>query len=116
MGREPLRVSGAWTFRGTRIPIAALCQNLEDGASLAELTVLWVRSRLGVCCYKPKEISIDTLKESLQENFLARLRSLCVLVGLLFVAVSGSIASAHPDHQQLGQQAPQHDHDHGDQH
>jgi hypothetical protein len=37
--RDPLRVSGAWAFRGTRIPIAALCQNLEDGASLAELTV-----------------------------------------------------------------------------
>ena len=30
------RVSGAWVFRGTRIPVAALFQNLEDGVSLAE--------------------------------------------------------------------------------
>jgi len=25
-------VSGAWVFAGTRIPIAALFENLEDGA------------------------------------------------------------------------------------
>jgi len=34
--RNPQRVSGAWVFRGTRIPVAALFQNLEDGVSLAE--------------------------------------------------------------------------------
>lgn len=28
------RVSGAWVFRGTRVPVAALFQNLEDGASV----------------------------------------------------------------------------------
>jgi uncharacterized protein (DUF433 family) len=25
--------SGAWVFRGTRVPVAALFENLEDGAS-----------------------------------------------------------------------------------
>jgi uncharacterized protein (DUF433 family) len=30
---DPARVSGAWVFRGTRVPIAALFENLEDGAS-----------------------------------------------------------------------------------
>lgn len=32
--RDPDRVSGAWVFRGTRVPIAALFENLEDGASV----------------------------------------------------------------------------------
>ena len=26
------RVSGAWVFKGTRVPVKALFQNLEDGA------------------------------------------------------------------------------------
>jgi len=30
--RDPELVSGAWVFRGTRVPIAALFENLEDGA------------------------------------------------------------------------------------
>ena len=30
------RVSGAWVFRGTRVPISALFENLEDGASVSE--------------------------------------------------------------------------------
>ncbi len=32
--RDPERVSGAWVFRGTRVPVAALFHNLEDGARL----------------------------------------------------------------------------------
>jgi uncharacterized protein (DUF433 family) len=31
--RDPERVSGAWVFRGTRIPVAALFENLGEGAS-----------------------------------------------------------------------------------
>ncbi len=34
--RDPERVSGAWVFRGTRAPVAALFENLEDGASAAQ--------------------------------------------------------------------------------
>lgn len=34
--RNPARVSGAWLFRGTRVPIAALFENLEDGASVQQ--------------------------------------------------------------------------------
>ena len=30
------RVGGAWVFRGTRIPVAALFENLEDGASATQ--------------------------------------------------------------------------------
>jgi len=34
--RDPARVSGAWVFRGSRVPIAALFQNLEDGALVSQ--------------------------------------------------------------------------------
>lgn len=30
--RSPDRVSGAWVFRGTRVPVKALFENLESGA------------------------------------------------------------------------------------
>ena len=39
--RDPLRGSGAWVFRGTRIPVAALFENLEDGVSLAEFVAIF---------------------------------------------------------------------------
>ena len=34
--QDPARVSGAWLFRGTRVPVAALFENLEDNASVHE--------------------------------------------------------------------------------
>jgi len=34
--RFPDRVSGAWVFRGTRVPVAALFENLESGARVEE--------------------------------------------------------------------------------
>ena len=34
MERDPERVSGAWIFRGTRVPVRALFENLEDGATV----------------------------------------------------------------------------------
>jgi uncharacterized protein (DUF433 family) len=40
--RDPERVSGAW-FRGTRVPVVALFENLEDGAQLADF-VAWFPS------------------------------------------------------------------------
>jgi uncharacterized protein (DUF433 family) len=30
--RSPEKVSGAWLFKGTRVPVKALFENLEDGA------------------------------------------------------------------------------------
>jgi len=30
--RDPGKVSGAWLFKGTRVPVKALFKNLEDGA------------------------------------------------------------------------------------
>ena len=34
--RHPEKYSGAWVFRGTRVPLAALFENLRDGASIEE--------------------------------------------------------------------------------
>lgn len=34
--RDPDRVSGAWVFRGTRVPVSALFENLEDGALVSQ--------------------------------------------------------------------------------
>ncbi len=32
--RFPDKVSGAWVFRGTRVPVSALLENLRDGATI----------------------------------------------------------------------------------
>lgn len=32
--RDPERVGGAWVIRATRVPVAALFENLEDGAQV----------------------------------------------------------------------------------
>ena len=34
--RHPDRVSGAWVFRGTRVPVSTLFENLKDGASIEQ--------------------------------------------------------------------------------
>jgi uncharacterized protein (DUF433 family) len=40
------RVSGAWVFVGSRVPLAALFENLEDGVSVKEFTELFPGVRL----------------------------------------------------------------------
>ncbi|MFN7570616.1 MAG: DUF433 domain-containing protein [Betaproteobacteria bacterium] len=35
------RVGGAWVFRGTRVPVAALFENLEDGVSVERFVDLF---------------------------------------------------------------------------
>ena len=34
--RVPGKVSGAWLFRGTRVPVRALFENLEDGVTVGQ--------------------------------------------------------------------------------
>lgn len=34
--RHPDRVSGAWVFRGTRVPVSALFENLKNGATVEQ--------------------------------------------------------------------------------
>ena len=33
----PGKVSGAWVFRGTRLPVATIFENLEDGMTIEEI-------------------------------------------------------------------------------
>jgi len=32
--RDSSKLSGVWIFKGTRVPVSALFENLEDGASI----------------------------------------------------------------------------------
>ena len=34
--RHPEKLGGAWLFRGTRVPVSSLFENLKDGASVEE--------------------------------------------------------------------------------
>lgn len=34
--RDPNKLGSAWVFRGTRVPVAALFENLRDGATVDE--------------------------------------------------------------------------------
>jgi len=38
---DPEVVSGAWVFRGTRVPVVALFENLEDGVTVNEFVELF---------------------------------------------------------------------------
>jgi len=38
---SPDLVSGAWVFRGTRVPVVVLFENLEDGVSINEFIELF---------------------------------------------------------------------------
>lgn len=34
--RHPDKLSGVWVFRGTRVPVSSLFENLKDGASIEQ--------------------------------------------------------------------------------
>jgi uncharacterized protein (DUF433 family) len=37
----PEKVSGAWVFRGTRMPVSVVFENLEDGVTIDDLVQLY---------------------------------------------------------------------------
>ena len=39
--RDPQRVSGGWVFRGTRVLVSTLFENLEDGIEVTEFVDLF---------------------------------------------------------------------------
>ena len=59
--RDPQRVSGAWVFRGTRVPVSALFENLEDGADVADF-VEWFQ---GVSASQVREVLDHAAKSTL---------------------------------------------------
>lgn len=60
--RDPEKVSGAWVFRGTRIPVTALFENLEDGASVDEF-ISWFPGVTKEQVAAVLEYTISSLKE-----------------------------------------------------
>lgn len=39
--RTPGKLSGAWVFRGTRIPVATVFENLEDGMTIQQIVQMF---------------------------------------------------------------------------
>lgn len=39
--RDPQRMGGGWVFCGTRVPVSALFENLEDGVEITEFVDLF---------------------------------------------------------------------------
>ncbi len=37
----PGKLSGAWVFRGTRVPVSAVFENLEDGLTINEIVEMF---------------------------------------------------------------------------
>jgi uncharacterized protein (DUF433 family) len=37
----PGKLSGAWIFRGTRVPVSAVFENLEDGLTIDEIVQMF---------------------------------------------------------------------------
>ena len=68
--RHPDKVSGAWVFRGTRVPVSALFENLKDGASIEEF-LEWFP---GVDRAQIESV-LDIVKQSQVESLLNLTRS-----------------------------------------
>ena len=61
--RAPERVSGAWVFKGTRVPVRALFENLRDGASVDDF-LEWFP---GISRAQTKAV-FDVCRQSLDEE------------------------------------------------
>ena len=58
--RIPGKVSGAWLFKGTRVPVKALFENLESGARIDEFLEWFLEylvSKSSLCCDTPNRAS-----------------------------------------------------------
>jgi uncharacterized protein (DUF433 family) len=63
--RDPDKVSGAWVFRGTRVPVISLFENLEGGASIADF-LSWFPGVTKEQVEAVLEYTIQSLKADLQ--------------------------------------------------
>ena len=63
--RDPEKVSGSWVFRNTRVPVAALFENLEGGASIDDF-LLWFPGVAREQVEAVLEYTIETLKAGRQ--------------------------------------------------
>ena len=63
--RDPEKVSGSWVFRNTRVPVVALFENLEGGASIDDF-LLWFPGVNKEQVEAVLEYTIQSLKGDLQ--------------------------------------------------
>jgi uncharacterized protein (DUF433 family) len=63
--RDPEKVSGSWVFRNTRVPVVALFENLEGGASVDDF-LLWFPGVSKEQVEAVLEYTIESLKADLQ--------------------------------------------------
>jgi uncharacterized protein (DUF433 family) len=63
--RDPEKVSGSWVFRSTRVPVIALFENLEGGASLDDF-LLWFPGVMREQAEAVLEYTIQSLKAGRQ--------------------------------------------------
>ena len=63
--RDPEKVSGSWVFRDTRVPVVALFENLEGGASIEDF-LLWFPGVTKEHVEAVLEYTIQSLKADLQ--------------------------------------------------
>jgi uncharacterized protein (DUF433 family) len=40
-GSTPGKLGGAWVFRGTRIPVSVVFENMDDGLTISEIVALY---------------------------------------------------------------------------
>jgi uncharacterized protein (DUF433 family) len=62
--RDPDRVGGAWVFRGTRVPVAALFENLEEDASVHQFLEWFPGVSLSQARYVLEHAARSTLLKS----------------------------------------------------
>jgi uncharacterized protein (DUF433 family) len=63
--RDPEKVSGSWVFRNTRVPVIALFENLEGGASIDDF-LSWFPGVRKEQVEAVLEYTIESLKADLQ--------------------------------------------------
>jgi uncharacterized protein (DUF433 family) len=63
--RDPEKVSGSWVFRNTRVPVIALFENLEGGASIGDF-LLWFPGVIKEQVAAVLDYTIQSLKADLQ--------------------------------------------------
>lgn len=63
--RDPEKVSGAWVFRNTRVPVIVLFENLEGGASIDDF-LSWFPGVTKEQVEAVLEYTIQSLKAGLQ--------------------------------------------------
>ena len=61
--RDPRRLGGAWVFRGTRVPVSAFFENLEDEVQIAQF-VEWfpgvdIEQARGVLDHAAKSLAVS---------------------------------------------------------